>query len=377
MGRPGAGQALLDDVNNDLKERQGPRGRVGAGERWGQVTGGLAISASDVAGIAIAAAVIGLGLTILNLVAVGKIITKAGYSAWWILVVFMPVASWVVSVVILDRAANSPFNSATSASFEARSFVALWVVNGIGIVLPWIFFLVFAFSDWPVRRQLREQGRAGAGSPDTRLSPSFLAASPRPQSDPYVGAASQAPTPSFTSAPPYAPAASYPPVAPDAPYAPYASAVPGASTPPYATDAPPAPMVRPESATFFTSDPNPRTAPVSAQVTTPCPHCGAATRIGSPFCGSCGGWLTADDHAGASSDSAVSASHSSLHVDSLTVAAPDHGVGAVPVPAPASTPAMAAPPADHTGPRCPNCMGVNRATSVFCSHCGSRMTNTF
>ena len=100
-----------------------------------------------------------LGVGLLNLIATVKIITKAGYSGWWVLVPLIPVALWFITLATLAGAANSPFNSATSAGFNASGYVALFVLDGVGALLPWVFFLVFAFSDWPVRQQLREEQR--------------------------------------------------------------------------------------------------------------------------------------------------------------------------------------------------------------------------
>ena len=57
--------------------------------------------------------VVMLVLTVLNIIAWVRILNKAGYSGWWILVGFVP-------------------------------------------VINLIMFFVFAFADWPVRRQLRQ-----------------------------------------------------------------------------------------------------------------------------------------------------------------------------------------------------------------------------
>ena len=64
-----------------------------------------------VSGAAIAAVVVGIAVWVLFLVAGIRVIRKAGYSGWWILVAFVP-------------------------------------------LLNTVMFLVFAFSTWPVEREL-------------------------------------------------------------------------------------------------------------------------------------------------------------------------------------------------------------------------------
>lgn len=61
---------------------------------------------------------LGAGVWAIYIVAGIKIITNAGYSGWWLLVTFVPLVGWV-------------------------------------------FFFVFAFSDWPVLRELRFYRQGG------------------------------------------------------------------------------------------------------------------------------------------------------------------------------------------------------------------------
>lgn len=105
---------------------------------------------TPVEALVIAAAVVGLALMILNVVAVFKIITKAGYSGWWMLTVLAPLVIWLAGGAVMSNAARS-----NSATFHLRAFVVWLVVDGVSIFAQWILFLVFAFSDWPVRRQVR------------------------------------------------------------------------------------------------------------------------------------------------------------------------------------------------------------------------------
>ena len=138
-----------------------------------------------------------LGVGLLNLIATDKIITKAGYSGWWILVPLTPIALWLITLVALASATYSPFNSVTSAYFNASGYAALFVFDGIAALLPWVFFLIFAFSDWPVHQRLREQS--------LHLGPTAVTGVPQALSPPLQPAprVAPAPTPSSPATPDY------------------------------------------------------------------------------------------------------------------------------------------------------------------------------
>jgi hypothetical protein len=79
-----------------------------------------------------------LGFVVLGLVAMGKVLSKAGYSAWFVLLGLIPLVNLVM-------------------------------------------FLVFAFSDWPVQQELW-RWRQGYGSPTVSGGPS-----PYGEANPYGG----------------------------------------------------------------------------------------------------------------------------------------------------------------------------------------------
>jgi hypothetical protein len=59
-------------------------------------------------------------------------------------------------------------------NFDARSInVGLLVVNFLCGLLAWVFFLVFAFAEWPIQRQLRTRQardpRCGASARGTEF----------------------------------------------------------------------------------------------------------------------------------------------------------------------------------------------------------------
>jgi hypothetical protein len=96
-----------------------------------------------------------LGFVVLGLVAMGKVLSKAGYSAWFVLLGLIPLVNLVM-------------------------------------------FLVFAFSDWPVQQELW-RWRQGYGSPTVSGGPS-----PYGEANPYGGPAGPySPPGSFPAAEPY------------------------------------------------------------------------------------------------------------------------------------------------------------------------------
>ena len=123
------------------------------------------------AGIAIFG-LIGLVLTVLYIVALVKIITKAGYSAWWILLMFLPVLTWIItSAIVYFDASSQPTSTALTTfntSFNASLFIWAWVADGIAYLVPVVFFFVFAFSEWPVQKEVK---RLRIGATNVSASP--------------------------------------------------------------------------------------------------------------------------------------------------------------------------------------------------------------
>jgi hypothetical protein len=79
-------------------------------------------------GAVIALALLGVAIWVVFIIAYVKIITRAGYSGWWVLIILVPIANIVM-------------------------------------------LLVFAFKEWPIQRELRElrgwanQIQKGGGGP--------------------------------------------------------------------------------------------------------------------------------------------------------------------------------------------------------------------
>ena len=104
---------------------------------------------------------------VISLIAWAKILSKAGYSGWWVLVVFVPL---------------------------------------VGLLIAGVMFFVFAFSEWPIERQLSiaRRRRDGGYDPLPGNVPQWTSAAP-PGGYPVAGYAPAGYTPAG-----YAPAG-YPP----------------------------------------------------------------------------------------------------------------------------------------------------------------------
>jgi len=97
-----------------------------------------------------------IGLAVLNLVATVRIITKAGYSGWWILVPISPIVMYIITFAVFVYEVRTSLTGGVS-SFNTTSIAGLWVLDAVCGLLAWVLFLVFAFAEWPVQRQARTQ----------------------------------------------------------------------------------------------------------------------------------------------------------------------------------------------------------------------------
>lgn len=101
--------------------------------------------------------VLGMGFFLLNVLAVYQIILKAGYSGTWILLVLAPFASYLIGLSAL-------IDDIDSRNFHAGSFAAWFGLAAFLAFVEYIFFLVFAFSEWPSLRQRRQSPPPGNGN---------------------------------------------------------------------------------------------------------------------------------------------------------------------------------------------------------------------
>jgi hypothetical protein len=98
--------------------------------------------------------VIDLVILAVNFIAVSKIITKAGYSSRWIIVPLAPVVLWVATFILLVVEVRHvvAYGTTVSLPVSLSSYRVLEILDVLSVVVTWIFFLIFAFSDWPVSR---------------------------------------------------------------------------------------------------------------------------------------------------------------------------------------------------------------------------------
>src|ERR1700722_19980120 len=92
------------------------------------------------------ALIIVFGILGLNVLAVYKIITKAGYSGTWILLVVAPFVAYLIGMVVV-------VNDLRTENFHSANFSAWFGIGAFFAFVEYIFFLVFAFSEWPALRR--------------------------------------------------------------------------------------------------------------------------------------------------------------------------------------------------------------------------------
>ncbi len=153
-----------------------------------------------------------LGLLVLNFFAVAKVITKAGYSYRWIYVPLTPVVLWCASVVLLAVDVRTAVVGGTTASVPASlgNFFILEALDFVSLFVTWVFFLIFAFSTWPVSTgrggpPVPPPGSPGSPFPHRRAEPVPVGAPAGGGGGPGPGPGADAPA-SPTAAAPFVPA---------------------------------------------------------------------------------------------------------------------------------------------------------------------------
>ena len=113
--------------------------------------------------------VIALAIFVVIIVAYVQIITKAGYSPWWILLpLAMPVMYFVTFAVLLHDSLHQPFGT-SGVTTLTNDFGFLGTIDLLVGLANFVMFLVFAFSEWPVMREARSR-RPPAGRNDLRAA---------------------------------------------------------------------------------------------------------------------------------------------------------------------------------------------------------------
>jgi hypothetical protein len=199
-----------------------------------------------------------LGLLFLDYWATLRIITQAGYSSMWLLLPIAPLVLTIICYVILWNDLHEIFFGSSFGFAGINNASFFWDLDKISLLLNWVFYLVFAFSRWPVN-----------GAP---RSSSATAPLPPPPSRAVPGPASAPPTPSAARVLPSSAAG---PGAPPAGTATPAPKRPGAQFCPWCAEALPG-----NRALFHDCGSKERPE-------TFCKNCGTALPAGSSECASC------------------------------------------------------------------------------------------
>jgi hypothetical protein len=120
------------------------------------------IAASVGSGIAI---LIVLGLIALNYWATSRIISQAGYSSLWILLPIAPLVLTIICYIIFWHDIRTVIFGGTLGIGGINTVGFVWDLDEIAIFLNWLFYLVFAFSRWPVSSAHRAPSVDGPSAP--------------------------------------------------------------------------------------------------------------------------------------------------------------------------------------------------------------------
>ncbi len=123
-----------------------------------------------------------LALIALNYFAISQIIAKAGYSRTWLIVPLTPVVLLIITMIVAFIDLRSLADSGFTLIPNVRGISILWALDGISSFVAWVFFLIFAFSAWPVSasrsdyiggvsNSLGPQGLAPSGAASTSGTP--------------------------------------------------------------------------------------------------------------------------------------------------------------------------------------------------------------
>ena len=101
---------------------------------------------------------ISIAMWIVALVAIGRVITRAGFSAWWVVVpLAVPVSTYVT---LAEVHAHSRFG-ALSYNALVHSHRPLVIADAACAVLVFVMLVVFALVDWPALRAVPSVASSG------------------------------------------------------------------------------------------------------------------------------------------------------------------------------------------------------------------------
>ncbi len=122
-----------------------------------------------------------LGLIVLNYWATSRIITQAGYSPMWILLPIAPLFLTIISYIIFWHDVHTILLGGSLGTGGINTNGLIWRLDELAIFLNWLFYIIFAFSRWPVSGTHRAPNVDGPSAPDaTRVNPNPPPVRPTP-----------------------------------------------------------------------------------------------------------------------------------------------------------------------------------------------------
>jgi hypothetical protein len=108
-----------------------------------------------------------LGLLFLNYWATMRIITQAGYSARWIALPLAPLVFTIICYIIFwNDVRGIFFGGGFGLGFgNINNIKWFWRLDELSIFLNWLFYIIFAFSRWPVSGTWRSHEPEGPRVP--------------------------------------------------------------------------------------------------------------------------------------------------------------------------------------------------------------------
>lgn len=128
-----------------------------------------------------------LAILVLNYWAVTRIISQAGYSPLWITLPLIPLVLTIVAMIMLYHDLRSlafgvPFGAGGTVFISGLSGDGVvWSLDALSIFVTWVFFLVFAFTRWPVTATAESASRGPTNSPPPGGAPQYGRNVPAPR----------------------------------------------------------------------------------------------------------------------------------------------------------------------------------------------------
>jgi hypothetical protein len=118
--------------------------------------------------------VVTIAFVALDYLALTRIISKAGFSRAWIIIPLLPVVLTIACTVITYHDLQNSLYGSSAGFFGFSTGVFgfsrvgfLWDLDLISLFLNWLFFMIFAFIEWPNARG----GGGSAAQPAGRAGP--------------------------------------------------------------------------------------------------------------------------------------------------------------------------------------------------------------